>query len=300
MDIKELLSQGYLITPDAKKVLEQLSDAERSYLLKKISGFIIDASAFNIIPKIKILQELEQKNFLSINDFAQRYMKRWEILQKILLSRVELNDAVSVASAQGNCTVIGLITKRQDHFILEDPTGTLTLFIKQQDAEKIENDDVIAAKGTVNNKTMDVSEIIYPDVQIHMPRKTSYDLFISCQQNETLQDCDVSFIIDEDQCKLRYPGKEIVLKNPSLISLNDVIILYYSGTQYPINVLRKRFIQRKYSDFILENVPDVIVTNAVKDPINYKGVSVLPPGYILNLKNYEKTKIQDVATEQIK
>ncbi|MBU5574849.1 MAG: hypothetical protein KQA40_00030 [Candidatus Aenigmarchaeota archaeon] len=307
-NILELIKEGFLIQPEAKEKIKSLSENQLIYLKERLvsnNSYLISKNfLYKLFPEISIIKNIEtENNFLfeenkkiSITKYTEKYFRRWDQIQKILSQKVELKDAVSISNASKECIIIGIVfNKKENFFELEDPTGIIKVEAEQELISKISEDDVIAVSGICieegKNKKIKAKEIIFPDVPIHKLNLLEYDMEVSFQDNIKFN-TDIIFLLSEDNSKIIFDNSETQILNPSLIDINGIKFLYYLGTEYPINILKKRFIQIKKLDFILDIVPDIIITNAIKEPINYKGVSILPLNYKINLKTGEKTKLQ--------
>ncbi|MBU0929442.1 MAG: metallophosphoesterase [Nanoarchaeota archaeon] len=157
------------------------------------------------IPKLVIEKENEvnENNILVLNNYFEKYKKRevqdfvsyfkirYEVIKKILLNRIELQNTVSinklkVSTERQEVSLIGLVTSKNktknDNIIisLEDTTGVINILINKNKpelmemAEDIVLDEVIGIKGNLSEKIVFVNNLYFPDM-LEVKQKKSDD-----------------------------------------------------------------------------------------------------------------------------
>ncbi len=129
----------------------------------------------------------DESKLREVKDFVNHYKSRYEFLRKIVASRQEMQNVISInrtSSKERNekVALIGLvydkrITKKGNTMItLEDTTGTIRVVFDPNKARGIEYlclDELIGVVGTVNENFMYATDIIFPDI----PEKTNVKKF---------------------------------------------------------------------------------------------------------------------------
>lgn len=150
---------------------------------------------------VRVLFSYEYKNKKKeVQDFVNYFKHRYESLKKILSSRQELQDSISIARLPKKqerevVSIIGIVIDKSqtknDNIILtlEDTTGHFNVLItKNKDelyktARDIVLDEVIGISGVVGNKIIFCNNIYFPDIPINHEFKKSpdeaYVVFIS-------------------------------------------------------------------------------------------------------------------------
>ena len=141
---------------------------------------------------------VEKEKKREIQDFVAYFKARYEGIKKILLNRIELQNAVSINRLNyGNkekVALIGIISNKNktknDNFIfnLEDPTGMVNIIVGKNKpesydiADDIVLDEIIGITGTLSDKVIFVDNIFLPDIQEIKQKKSddeAYALFTS-------------------------------------------------------------------------------------------------------------------------
>ncbi len=116
---------------------------------------------------------------LEVKDFVGNFRARYNSLQRILMSRPELNrNLISInkisGERQGLC-IIGIvsdkrITKNKNLIIkFEDPTGEISGIVKAnnkelfQIAEELQLDDIIGVRASGNRDLLFIHDLVFPD-----------------------------------------------------------------------------------------------------------------------------------------
>ena len=202
---------------------------------------------------------------LEVKDFTNYFRTRYIGLQRILMSRAELQgDLVSINKISGDrqrLSVIGIVTEKRltknKNIIIkfEDLTGEISALVKMEgDAfkkvEELQLDDVVGVRGSGNRDLLFVHDIIYPD--IFLEEKTRFDrdmniAFISdihCGSDRHLKKSFESFLewinSNEEAKRIKYlflvgdnvdgvgifPGQENVLDMKSMKEQYDLLAHY--------------------------------------------------------------------------
>ncbi len=144
--------------------------------------------------RIKKERDITKKSYCqgSIESFVAYFNNRFERMAKLLKSRSVLRDSVAIelvrsARYTGDVKLIGMVTEirtsRKGNLILEleDPTGVVSVLIRSQDRELMEQakevtrDEVIGVAGYMPSgfEMVLAKEIFFPDVPLRRePRKS--------------------------------------------------------------------------------------------------------------------------------
>lgn len=141
---------------------------------------------------VKVYKEEDKKK--EVGDFVAYFKSRYNSLRKILQTRIELKDTISVnrvldRKERKNVALIGLVndkrtTKNGNIIItLEDPTGHVKLLIKKNSkifdlAQDIVLDEVIGVTGINSNRFIFVSNILFPDIPDAKIKKCKDEVYV--------------------------------------------------------------------------------------------------------------------------
>lgn len=116
---------------------------------------------------------------LEVKDFVEHFRSRFHQLQKILMSRSEVQKNLvsinKISAERSSLTIIGIvldkkITKNKNLMLtIEDNTGQIKTLVKSdreetyQKADELQLDDVIALKVSGNRDMLFVHDVIFPD-----------------------------------------------------------------------------------------------------------------------------------------
>jgi hypothetical protein len=192
----------------------------------------------------------------------------------------------------GTASIIGLIKEKTEResdllVVLEDPTGEIQTSIPKKLGEKITLDDVVAVSGKMNNKILVADKLIYPDVPIR-PVKYSYKPTIIAFLEDG-KEYNSDYLLYRDRILDKIKNKNYIITTPCLIDMEGVVILILFDYS-PIDILRKRYLNKENSDFIIEPIPDIILTNRDVNA-NYKGITIVSINNTINLKTREVSSI---------
>jgi DNA polymerase II small subunit/DNA polymerase delta subunit B len=292
----EFLEKNFQLLP---KVLEFVNVQKISFLTyQKLQEFFLTKPEI----EIKFIKRLEKKEKVSVLDYHSIRIKRYEYFQKILRSRIELVNLISINKITSKTKIfslIGMINKiNDDSIVLEDLTGQIE--VKLLKKEFLVEDEVIGVVCNKNDEIV-VKKIIFPDLPFQKNiKKTEEPYFFHFLTQEFLETYENKF---ENWLK-DYPNSWVFLLgnndkyydfsklgNPAYFSFFDFVILLsssefldkYGGAKEEIlrNLLKKRHLNPKLNKelndfYLLDPIPDLIVLKAERTSFfNYKGISLL-------------------------
>ena len=130
---------------------------------------------------------------LNVEDFVGNFRSRYQMLQKILMGRPELQNLTSInkisSGDRQNISIIGIvsgkrITKNKNLIIrFEDLTGEINALVKFDNeeifrkAEELLLDDVVGIRASGNREILFIYDVIFPDA--YVPEKVRFDSNIS-------------------------------------------------------------------------------------------------------------------------
>lgn len=146
----------------------------------------------NSVLILKNYTEVNKKR--EIQDFVSYFRIRYEGLKKILMNRVELQEAVSInklkiGGERQEVSLIGIVTskaktKNENIIIsLEDTTGIISILINKNKSELYEIadnivlDEVIGIKGTLSDKIIFVNNLFMPDLAEIKQKKSEDEVY---------------------------------------------------------------------------------------------------------------------------
>ena len=310
-ELLKKLRKKVLIEKKALEFLEKNSQLLPKVLelinLQKI-GFLTYQKLQNLFltkPKIEIkfIKRLEKKEKVSVLDYHSLRIKRYEYFQKVLRSRIELVNLISINKITPRTKVfslIGMVSKiNDDSVVLEDLTGQIEVkFIKK---EFLVEDEVIGVVCNKKNEEILVKKTIFPDLPFQKRlKKTKEPYFFHFLTQEFLEAYEKKFerwLEDHPNSWVFLLGNNekyydfSKLGNPAYFSFLDFVILLssseflekYGGVKEEIlkSLLKKRHLNPKMNKelndfYLLDPIPDLIVLKAEETKFfNYKGVSLL-------------------------
>ena len=258
----------------------------------------------------RILKTPKQlKNILNVDDISRVLNARYIFLQKILKSRIDLVNLISInritPKAKRFSAIIIIKEKIDDEKAIlgEDDTGEYKFFFMHgQDYEQLLPDDVV---GVVceNAETAKVEKIIWPDLSMKREiNKTREDLFVvisNHQEDAQDNDHDASkqkILLEKGHIKigpnlLDFPSTIEVSGGIIILLMDSCFLRKYSNFEkdepaFIVSLLRRRnldptfqFNQAIFSNdpFIIEHAPDIFVVfgSAEASSSNYKGTTIL-------------------------
>jgi len=292
--LKNLINLGYLVDENVANLIENI-DEDTFYRLveglKKENLFLITNEIIKkiLVRDVSIIKEFSQTKKFTIQDFVKNLNEKYNILQNILLKRVELADLISINKiSSGNASVIGFIKEKNEkaeNFAveLEDPTGSIQTLIPKTLGEKLNVDDVVAVSGRINNKILFADKLVYPDVPLKPVSYTKETVTIAFLDEE--KDYDANYVFFKDKIKDNIKNKTYTINIPSLVEIQGILILVLFDFE-PMDAIKKRCASIENIDFIIDPSPDIILTN--KDVnTNYKGITIVSLNKIIDLKTRE-------------
>jgi DNA polymerase II small subunit len=136
----------------------------------------------------------------SVNDFVSYFNRRYDLIEKMLRPRPELQSTISISRVlkkreREHVSVIGMISGKTETrngnilITLEDPTGTISALVSKnkpdifKQANDLVLDETVGVTGVCGNKIIFVNNIIWPDIPIHTEMKKApdeaYAIFLS-------------------------------------------------------------------------------------------------------------------------
>ncbi|MEK6843981.1 MAG: metallophosphoesterase [Nanoarchaeota archaeon] len=147
---------------------------------------------------------------IEVKDFTGHFRARYQSLQRILMSRTELQNLVSIgkiSSARTNLSIIGIvsekrITKNKNLIIrFEDLSGSISALVRSDreevfnKANELQLDDVVGIKASGNRDMIFIQDIFFPDAFIF--DKTRFE-----------EDINIAFLSDVHCGSYRHLGKQ--------------------------------------------------------------------------------------------
>jgi DNA polymerase II small subunit/DNA polymerase delta subunit B len=286
--IEELL-QHTLIEDTIVERVKNLSQSDIALLLKEVKekkpkllteDFINDAFG----RKIKIIKEFHENQRYSVNNYVERLNNRYSFLQQILVKKMELKNIVSINKcSDGFLSIIGIVKdKKADNILeLEDTTGAVDVIISEENYKRTNLDDVIAVSGKYSNKKISSDLVLFPDIPLNEANYSTNDVNISFFSDRVSD-----FLISESVVKDKN-NSIINFNTPALLSIDNIIILVLISHD-PLEVLRKRYVEIKNTDFLIDTIPDIIFSDQ-NTTTNYKGTSIFPKNTTINLRTRDGT-----------
>jgi len=296
--LKELTKLGFLIEENAVDIVKNLNKEDFEKIvnnLKKEKKFILTNTLIkNILADdVRILKLFKPIETLSVQDYVKMLNERYKSLQDILIKKLELKNVVSINKcSSGSASVIGLVKTKEeknDGYLvsLEDPTGEIKTIIPKKLGEKLSLDNVVALSGRINNKILFVERLLFPDVPLRPVNYSKESIKVAFSLDK--KDYNVNYCIYKNEIKDKIKNKTYNITNPSIVSINNIVILIVRGLN-PLEILKKRYVNLENTDFIIEQVPDILFTD--KDVnTNYKGISIVSKDKIVDLKTREVSNI---------
>ena len=251
-------------------------------LTKEILGKILTKD-------IEIFRQFKPVKSFTIQDYVKVLNERYNFLQNILLGKVELENIVSINKAgNGNMSIIGLVKdiKEQNSkvlVVLEDPTGDIDTLIDKKMAGKLSIDDVIAVSGKISNKILFVNKMLFPGIPLRPVNYSEESIKIAFLSGKKPNNAD--YVFYKDKIKDRIKKKTYEIAEPCFVNVKNVVVLVVFGFD-PLSVINKRYVRKENTDFIIDKIPDILLTDK-KINMSYKGVSIVPMDNIIDLKTRE-------------
>jgi DNA polymerase II small subunit/DNA polymerase delta subunit B len=298
--LKRLVDEGFLVEESAMKLIERISEERFKALIEQLrrnGTFIVSKDTVRKILRKGpvVLREFKPVDRFSIHEYVKQLNKRYNFLQNILIKKLELSNVISINKCSiGTVSVIGFVKEREERgdtlfLTLEDPTGEIRAVVEKERGKKIEEDDVIAVSGSFDGKIIKIDKILYPDIPLRPVNYSEDDISVSFLNEGEGKGHKTTYNIFFNKVVDNLENKEIWFNPPAFVKIENITILIAPGFD-PLTILRKRFINHENTDFLIEQIPDILFTDR-GEVKNYKGVSLVTPGSIVNLKTREVKKI---------
>jgi hypothetical protein len=290
--MKNLANLGFIIDEKVRDKITNLNEEQFFQLietLKRDNAFIVDDKVLkNILAsEVRIIKPMKKMEMFTVQDFVKELNEKYSFLQELIAKKLNLSDVVSINKfSTGGVTIIGMVKEKEERtsdlrLCLEDPTGEMDVIISKKLGEKISIDDVLAVTGKATDRVMFVESIMFPDVPLRPVTLNSEEVRIAFSDKETKSDYQVMTGKVKDNIK----GKEIALPNPCIFKIGDVTILVMAGSD-PLDALKKRYARFGSDDFLINPIPDIVLTDMDINS-NYKGITIVSKDRIIDLKTRE-------------
>ena len=286
--LEELVKHNFLVEEDVKGPIEKLDEkrfGEVLERLKKEKPFMVTKEVLKGVLAIEIdmIKQLKPVENLTVQDFVQTLNRRYSFIQEILLGKVELKSAVSINKVgSGTVSIIGLVkdileksSKRV--VVLEDPTGYVEVLIDKKLTEKMALDDVVAVTGRLSGKAIMADKVFFPSVPLRPVNYSKESRTVAFAENAK-----ADYVVSVGLIKDNIKGKKYKVNVPCMFKIEEVMILLMNGD--PMEAINKRYLNIDKVDFLIDPVPDVILSDS-KVSMSYKGISIVPKEKMIDLKN---------------
>jgi hypothetical protein len=296
--VKNLINLGYLVDDSITDLVEGLNENQFYNLVedaKRENPFMINR---DIVLKskssgVKMIKSFSPLERFTVQEMVRNLNDRYSALQNILLRRVAFSDLVSINKiSTGSASIIGLVkdkVEKEGKFLvtLEDSTGDVQAMVPKALAERLGLDDVVAVSGSMSGKILIADKLVYPDVPIRPVKYSPETIKIAFLSDEG--QCKADYIVLRDKMFDRIKSKTHSLTTPCMYEVEGVSILSLPDFN-PLDAIRKRYVSKGNTDFIIDPVPDIIFTD--KDvSSNYKGITIVPINKVVDLKSREVSDI---------
>ncbi|MFH1229212.1 MAG: hypothetical protein V1678_02175 [Candidatus Aenigmatarchaeota archaeon] len=296
--VKNLINLGYLVDESIAGMVEELNEDQFYSLVedaKKENPFMINHEmVFKAKSSgVKIIKSLSPVDRFTVQDVVRSLNERFSALQSILLRRVEFSDMVSINKlSSGSVSIIGLVKDKveRDNDILvtmEDSTGDVQVIIPKNIGERLCLDDVIAVSGNVSGKTLLADKLVYPDVPIRPVKYSTESVKVAFLSED--KDCGADYLVYKNRILDNIKKKDCRITCPCMYELEGVLIMNLLGFN-PLDIIRKRYLSKDSTDFIIDPVPDIIFTDKEVNS-NYKGITIVSLNKAVDLKTREVSDI---------
>ncbi|MEM5804306.1 MAG: hypothetical protein QXU82_00420 [Candidatus Aenigmatarchaeota archaeon] len=265
--LKKIMELGVMIDPAAAEILkdERVSAAvfER---LKAMSDRPLVLSAGEITSlcsAARLVKDFTNPSRYSMQDLIGLYTERYKTLQKMLLGKAELKNAVSIKNCRGAVAVIGA---KRDGYI-EDLSGRAKLIT----GAKLLDEDVVGVVGFASPEGIRAEKVLFPDVCLRSPATAPAKLVLG-------RDIPLSGSRLYDCC-----GVKILVHEADYGAIGNA--LGVAEKHAPLELLKRRHINNPPND-CLDEAPDIFLAVTKERFVqNYKGTTIIgcPKGCTLEL-----------------
>jgi len=290
--LTKFVERGYLVSPD---LLDSFTGNVEDFLSFVSQNFpnehVISKKFFetfqqlkHTIPKLSVTKSFSLTNDpKDLNHWIGYFNKRYEILRRVLQSRPELDNIVSISRinnlvGQESFSIIGMISdlhetsKGNVMMSVEDPTGSTKVLLNKTSPDyslfsSLVNDEVIGLNLNKSGNWLFVKKIVFPDIPLITPKSGPEDAcaaFISdthIGSNTFLNDDFQSFIDWIKGDKGSSKEQELAAKTKYLFYVGDVVdgVGVYPGQEAQLDIkdIYKQY-ERAY-DFLKQIPSDIKV-----------------------------------------
>jgi DNA polymerase II small subunit/DNA polymerase delta subunit B len=291
--IKNLVNLGFIVDEKAIPKIETLNEEDFFKLieaLKKENAFIVDDKFIKKLfsEDVKVLSILKKRCMFTVQEYVKDLNERYSFLQNLLVKKLELSDVVSINKIGGSneLTVIGMVKSKAEKdnnllITIEDPTGEIDSVVSKSLGEKINVDDVLAISGRLGTKSLLIDRLMFPDVSIKPVVFTEDSIKVAFSDKDAKADYHVTTSKVIDSVK----KKETTISSPCTFKIGEVTFLFLIGFD-PLDALKKRYVKKGEDSFLIDAIPDIVLTDADVNS-NYKGISIVSKDKAIDLKTRE-------------
>lgn len=187
--VRNFMEEGYNVSPSvADQITEEdlknikSSDMDVNFvdgeILSKLRADSTNTSERKFNTKVEIEKNFEgSMNEKDVPEFVQYYNDRFFRLKKMLSSRVELSDAVSIGRLDDygdkeNLSIIGMVTRKYKTgsgkwiVYVEDDSGRTKVLVDEDKGGMIIPDEVLGFKGVTGDDIVFSNEVVRPDIPL--------------------------------------------------------------------------------------------------------------------------------------
>ncbi|MBI2971144.1 MAG: metallophosphoesterase family protein [Candidatus Aenigmarchaeota archaeon] len=168
--VLKFFEKGKLLTPKALEIL-----ANTSPEVPHTTKLVLNESDFVQTTGTRVLKSLEHKpTEVTTEDFMHFYKSKYEKMSRIILTRLqkEFVSLNKIPQTGGEIFIIGMVkdaAERDGKQLIEFEDMTTTIQVVFHEKQKIELDDVVAARVQWEGKTLAGKQILYPDIPLRQP-----------------------------------------------------------------------------------------------------------------------------------
>lgn len=178
--IKAFLEKGYQL--DSKSLNFFFDNPEKlDIFLEKIKNVTVPATInLDFIKplmeekgEVEVLKKFEFEvvgKTLVVENITKYFSNRYETLKKYLIGRLELVNLISINKITPKTKKFSLIVmvkeKNDNSLFVEDFTGEMTVYLKNETPDQIISDEVIGIVCEKEDDTINVTKIIFPDTPL--------------------------------------------------------------------------------------------------------------------------------------
>ncbi|MCM8786111.1 MAG: hypothetical protein NC899_07770 [Candidatus Omnitrophica bacterium] len=182
--IKKFLEFGYQLDNESLDFFNKNPNKINIFLNeiknKKIEDKVIKFDFIKSFPfqknKIEIFKQLKEKEkSYIVEDYVQFFNSRYEKIKKILSTRFELINLLSINKISEKTTtfsIIGMVKEKNEnekYILIEDNTGELIVYFDENSFKKykdIVEDEIIGLLCKKENNIIKIKNIIFPDISL--------------------------------------------------------------------------------------------------------------------------------------